>query len=232
MFLYQPHDGYRYNSDSIFLYDFIGRFALRGAALDVGCGVGIVGLLAARDLPLAMTIIDKQPCMIDYAVHNYALNGLTVKAHAEDFALFNAGEQYDVIFSNPPFYDPAVTQSTDARLNTARYAHHLPLEVFISGAKRLLRPRGHVLFCYDAKQIDRVLAELRAVRLNPETIRFVHSKSDREAHIALIAARANSRSMVRVLPPLIVFDSQSRYLPEAQAAFDRAATHSIKGERA
>jgi tRNA1(Val) A37 N6-methylase TrmN6 len=231
MFLYQPPNGYRYNSDSIFLYDFISRFEPKGRVLDVGCGVGIVGLLVARDWPVQMDIIDKQAEMITYAAHNYAINDLSVGTSEEDFAKFAPVERYDMIISNPPFYDSAVTQSEDTRLNIARYAHHLPIVELIAGAKRLLRPRGYFVFVYDAKQVDAVLAQLREAKLNPEAIRFVHPKADREAKVVFIAARANSRAMLRVLPPLIVFDEQSRYLPEAQAAFDRAATHSITGDR-
>ncbi len=231
MFLYQPHEGYRYNSDSIFLYDFIRRFPLHGRVLDVGSGVGIVGLLAARDFEVAMTIIDKQPEMIAYAEHNYAINDLQVEAHTGDFGSWEHPQQYEWILSNPPFYHPEVDQSENVSINVARYAHHLPIKTLVAGAKRLLKPRGYFLFCYDAKQIDTVLSELRAAKLNPEQIRFVHPKGDREAKIALITARASSRAMLKVLPPLIVFDRQSRYLPEAQAAFDRAGTHVISGER-
>ena len=232
MFLYQSPEGYRYNSDSIFLYDFIARYSLRGNLLDVGCGVGIVGLLAARDFPVAMTLIDKQPDMIAYAQHNYAINTLDVEAHIGDFGTMAGEDHYEYILSNPPFYDPAVTQSEDTRLNTARYAHHLPSDVLINTAKRLLRPRGYLIFCYDAKQTDRVLTQLREAKLNPEVIRFVHPKADREAKIVLIAARANSKAMLKVLPPLIVFDAHNHYLPDAQAAFERADTHVISGIRA
>ncbi len=231
MYLYQPPTGYRYNSDSIFLADFIARFSPRGRVLDVGSGVGIVGLLVARDFPVEMSIIDKQPRMIAYARHNYALNGLDVAAEVGDFTEMSGERVYDWIVSNPPFYDSAVTQSDDESLNIARYAHHLPIRDLIQAAKRLLRPRGRLLFCYDAKQTDRVLAELCEAKLNPETIRFVHPKADREAKIVLIAARANSKAMLSVLPPLIVFDANNRYLPEAQGAFDRAGTHVISGER-
>ena len=231
MYLYQPPSGYRYNSDSIFLANFIASLAPRGRVLDVGSGVGIVGLLVARDFSVEMHIIDKQPQMIDYARHNYALNGLSVDAKVGDFTKMLGEQMYDWIVSNPPFYDSAVTQSEDEGLNIARYAHHLPSRDLIQTAKRLLRPRGRLVFCYDAKQIDRVLSELREAKLNPEMIRFVHPKADREAKIALIAARANSKAMLSVLPPLIVFDTDDRYLPEAQQAFDRAGTHVISGER-
>ena len=43
MLLYQPQSGYCYNSDSIYLYDFISSFNPRGRMLDVGAGCGVVG---------------------------------------------------------------------------------------------------------------------------------------------------------------------------------------------
>ena len=47
----------------------------------------------------------------------------------------------------------------------------------------------------------------------------------------MVQARAGSRSMCRVLPPLITFDAEGEYTPEAAEAFVRAGTHSVKGER-
>ena len=93
-----------------------------------------------------------------------------------------------------------------------------------------MRPRGRFIFCYDSKQIDKLLHTLIKYKIKPEVLRFVHSKADRESKLVMISARANSKSMMRVLPPLVIFDSDSNYLSEAKMAFFRASTHSIKGE--
>ena len=228
MFLYQPEEGYRYNSDSIFLYDFISGFKPKGRLLDVGCGVGILSLLLSRDFILKTTVVDKQEKMLVYARHNFEINGIEVDTHLCDIAQFKSCHKFDFIISNPPFYDSGVTQSEDEHLNIARYTHHMPIEVLVGRVKRLLTPRGYFIFCYDAKQIDKVLQQLREAKINPEVLRFVHSKINREAKIVLIAARAGSRSMTKVLPPLVVFDKQSNYLHDAQMAFEKAGTYAIK----
>ena len=230
MFLYQPTSGYCYNSDSIFLYDFISRFKPRGELLDVGCGVGIISLLLDRDFPLKTSIIDKQESMLNYAKHNFALNGLEVKAYLGAFEEFQTEDRYDYIVSNPPFYDASVTQSENTHLNIARYAHHLPIDLFIKKVKTFLRPKGWFIFCYDAKQIDILLQQLRAYNINPEKIQFVHSKLDRDSKLVMIAARNNSKSMTQVLPPFVVFDENSQYREQAMRAFEKASTHSIKGD--
>ncbi len=230
MFLYQPTSGYCYNSDSIFLYDFAASLKPKGSLLDVGCGVGILALLLSRDFALSATIIDKQKKMLDYARHNFDLNSLTVNAYLDDFLTWKSSERFDTIVSNPPFYDSQVMQSEEEHLNIARYAQHLPLNELIQKVKKHLKPRGRFVFCYDAKQIDRVLSDLRSNSINPELIRFVHSKIDRDSKLVMVSARMNSRSMSRVMSPLVVFDEESCYLNEAKSAFERAGTHSIKGE--
>ena len=230
MFLYQPTSGYCYNSDSIFLYDFISTFNPKGKLLDVGCGVGIISLLLSRDFDIETSIIDKQEVMLNYAIHNYALNGLEVKRYLGDFRTFKTEEKFDTIISNPPFYDSSVTQSENTHLNIARYAHHLPIKDFIAKVKKLLKPRGYFIFCYDAKQVDILLQTLRECGINPEKMLFVHSKLDRDSKLVMIAARVGSKSMMQVLPPLVVFDDASVYTKKAQKAFDKAATNSIKGD--
>ncbi len=121
-------------------------------------------------------------------------------------------------------------QSQNEHLNIARYAHHLPIDRFIKKVKSILKPRGRFIFCYDAKQIDRLLHLLTINKLNPEILRFVHSKINRESKLVMILARNNSKSMTKIFPPLVVFDENSNYLDEAKRAFNMASTHSIKGD--
>jgi tRNA1(Val) A37 N6-methylase TrmN6 len=230
VFLYQPTSGYCYNSDSIFLYDFISTFKPKGELLDVGCGVGIISLLLSRDFSIETTIIDKQEKMLSYAKHNYAINNLEVKSYHGDFTKLKINDKFDFIVSNPPFYDSNVQQSENTHLNIARYAHHLPIVDFIAKVKKLLKPRGWFIFCYDAKQIDLLLHHLKINGINPEKIQFVHSKLDRESKLVMIAARMNSRSMTQILPPFVVFDDESIYREKAMKAFEKANTNSIKGD--
>ena len=230
MFLYQPTSGYCYNSDSLFLYDFISTFKPKGKLLDVGCGVGIISLLLSRDFNIETSIIDKQEKMLNYAVHNYVVNGLEAQSHLGDFTELKTDERYDYIISNPPFYDERVQQSEDTHLNIARYAHHLPIEGFLKRVKTFLKPKGWFIFCYDAKQIDLLLYHLKLNGINPEKIQFVHSKIDRESKLVMIAARNNSKSMTQILPPFVVFDEENIYREQAQSVFDKAKTNSIKGD--
>jgi tRNA1(Val) A37 N6-methylase TrmN6 len=212
------------------LYDFISSFKPKGKLLDVGCGVGIISLLLTRDFNIQTSIIDKQEKMLDYAKHNYILNDLEVQSYLGDFTEWKTDEKFDYIISNPPFYDSRVQQSENTHLNIARYAHHLPIDSFIAKVKKLLKPRGYFIFCYDAKQVDLLLHHLTSYGITVETMQFVHSKIDRESKLVMIEARMGSKSMTQILPPFVVFDDKNVYSEKAMKAFERANTNSIKGD--
>ncbi|WP_353662511.1 methyltransferase [Hydrogenimonas sp. SS33] len=227
MLFYQPEKGYRFNSDSIFLYDFASRFSPRGALLDVGSGVGVIGLLLARDFPVHLTMVEKQPMMAAYAARNIAASGIDAELVREDFLTFQPKGQFDFIVSNPPFYHPEVVQSEDENINACRYNTHLPIAPFFGKVKSLIAPRGRFVFCYDASQTAPLLSELEKVCLKAEDLRFVHPKADRPAKLVLVHARNNSRARTKVHPPFIVFAGKD-YGEEAQKIFEKARTHTIK----
>jgi len=46
----------------------------------------------------------------------------------------------------------------------------------------------------------------------------------------MIAARYNSKAMIKIHPPFVVFDEENNYLQQAQEAFNRANTQTIGGD--
>jgi tRNA1(Val) A37 N6-methylase TrmN6 len=227
LLFYQPADGYRFNSDSIFLYDFAASFAPRGRLLDVGSGVGVIGLLLARDFPVRLTMVEKQPMMAALARKNAEVNGIDAEVAETDFLDFEPEEQFDVIVSNPPFYHPDVVQSENGHIHACRYNTHLPIFPFFRKVKRLIAPRGRFIFCYDASQLQVLLAALTEVGLRVEDLRFVHPKKERPAKLVMVHARNQSRARTKVHPPFIVFEGEA-YGPEARKIFEKARTHTLK----
>ena len=98
MLLYQPQDGYCYNSDSVFLYDFIDSFSPKGKVLDVGAGCGVVGLLVARDnKKVELEAVEKQEVFIHYATTNARVNKIEYKMHRGSFLELDENLKYDYI---------------------------------------------------------------------------------------------------------------------------------------
>jgi len=226
-FIYQSPTGYRYNSDSIFLYDFASGFKIKGNVLDIGCGVGILSILLSKDFKANFYAVEKQELMYKYAKKNFEINKTNVNLTLCDFKNYNPDIKFDYIISNPPFYIVDKHQSSDLSLNIARYEHHLPLNLLIKKSSQLLKPRGYFIFCYDTSYLDKILTLLNMHKIKPEFLKFVHSKANKEAKIVMISARKNSKAVCKILPPLITFENQN-YTKEAKDAFLKANTHSIK----
>lgn len=228
MQLYQPLDGYRYNSDSIFLYGFIKQFEPRGRMLDVGAGSGVLGLLVARDNPkVRLEAVEKQDAFVEYASRNAKVNEIEYKIYHCDFLDFDAEGSYEYIISNPPFYHEGASRSGDDMIATARSNTSLPMKGFFKKVATLLKPKGHFIFCYDPQQFALICATLESVKLRVVDVQFVHSKRDRNAILVMLHVRKNSKSLMKTWAPFFSFDGDE-FSQEAQALYTKARTHSIK----
>jgi len=228
MKLYQPKSGYCYNSDSLFLHDFINSFSPKGALLDVGAGCGIVGLLVARDnKKVLLSAVEKQKIFVEYAKRNAAVNEIAYEIYETDFLTFQTEKKYDYIVSNPPFYGDGARRSEDEMLRFARYNSALPMASFFKKVSQLLKPQGHFIFCYDASQFGIICSELQSVKMRLVDVKFVHAKEDKAASLVLVHARNSSKSMLKVHPPIFNF-IDGVCSKEATEVFKNANTESIK----
>jgi tRNA1(Val) A37 N6-methylase TrmN6 len=227
MDFYQYPKGYRYNSDSLVLYDFIARLSLKGKVLDVGSGCGILGLLLKRDFPkIELTQIEVQKHHYELNKKNIQVNGLEAELLNENFLHVNFLKKFDFIVSNPPFYDLGSKKSENKTLHVSRHAENLPLEEFISKVSSSLTPRGSFLFCYDAKALPKIVNCLLSHKLTINQMRFVHAKQDKDSHLILIYAKKSSKSLLKVLPPLILHDETGNFTQEIQSIYKKADTMS------
>ncbi len=228
MLLYQPESGYCYNSDSLYLYDFISSFQPRGTMLDVGAGCGIVGLLVARDYPkLSLSAVEKQEVFVKYAKTNARVNKIDYELFESDFLELDESKKYDYIVSNPPFYPEGVQKSKNEILQHARYNTSLPIEPFFKKVSRLLKPHSHFVFCYDPNAFGDISAALEKVKMRLVDVQFVHPKIDKTASLVMIHARNGSKSNMKVWPPLVAFEGDN-ISKKAQEIYAKSSTQSIK----
>jgi len=102
-----------------------------GRVLDLGCGYGVLGIVAAALAPQGMAVlIDRNARAAQLAHDNLALNGISnayvVLGDGADAVVDGA---FDLVLTNPPVHAG----------NAAVFA-------FIEGAHRALRPGGRLLF--------------------------------------------------------------------------------------
>jgi tRNA1Val (adenine37-N6)-methyltransferase len=216
----QPSDGYRFAVDSILLARFV-RIRRSDRVLELGAGTGVISLaIAAIYQPREIVAIEIQPELVEMMRRNAELNEVGLRAIAADLRKLPdaqvAAESFDVVVANPPYRANKTGRvSPHAPRRLARSDTSATLEDFVAAASRCARRGGKAAFVFAADRSAELIAKLRAHRLEPKRIRFVHAFLDAPATTVLIEARKYGGVEVAILPPLIMFESRGVYTHEA-----------------
>lgn len=115
--------------------------------LDIGSGSGLIALMLAQRFPHAQVdAVELDPQAAAQANENFAASPFAqrLRCHHANINDFQA-TPYDLIASNPPFYD-TVLEAPDAKRNQARHTTELTFEQLSAAVARLLAPNG-IFWC-------------------------------------------------------------------------------------
>jgi tRNA1(Val) A37 N6-methylase TrmN6 len=106
--IYQTDQGQAVSSDNVYLTELILQNENEQPinAMDLGCGNGILTLMLAHYRPdWKVSGIEIQPHLVDLARKNaQMIQAVNVAIYQHDLRLWDNQEKYDLIFSNPPYY--------------------------------------------------------------------------------------------------------------------------------
>lgn len=118
--------------------------------LDIGSGSGLIALMLAQRTSSAVVIdaVELDLPAADQAKENFQGSPWTERLNifAQDINVVaqTHPDHYDLIVSNPPYFESAVACRDEAR-NTARYTQTLTHSALLQCAEKLLMPQG--VFC-------------------------------------------------------------------------------------
>jgi tRNA1Val (adenine37-N6)-methyltransferase len=114
--------------------------------LDVGCGTGILALMAAQRNSAAVIDaieLDENAATIAATnVQNSKFNS-QINVVQGDFCLYSPGSTYDCIITNPPYFEHSL-QAASPQRTLARHTNALSYESLLNRSKRLLNASGHL----------------------------------------------------------------------------------------
>lgn len=134
--------------------------------LDVGTGTGLIALIVAQRNPHAhidAMDVDEQAC--EQATENINKSPFRdrIKVIRQSFTNYVTEKKYDLIISNPPFFNNSL-KSPDPKRNLARHNDSLPLKQLIKQALTMLTDNGRValiLPIQQAEELDFLIATHR-----------------------------------------------------------------------
>lgn len=126
--------------------------------LDIGTGTGVIALmLAQRSFAETIDALELDDNAYEQATENFENSDWADRlfcyhAHLYEFAT-EIDDQYDLIVSNPPFYE-AEYKSKDVTRDQARFEDAMPFELLIGAVQRLLSEQGrfNVILPYQREQ--------------------------------------------------------------------------------
>jgi tRNA1Val (adenine37-N6)-methyltransferase len=187
-----------------------------GNVLDVGCGTGLISLMVAqRSHQLLITALD-----IDYNASIQAKGNVEQSPwknsievfHGDFFTWKHDNEKYNLIITNPPFYNPGPDSSSVSR-DIARSEVFFPLDVFFSESVKLLTEVGDIALIvpFTKKQEILEIAELNG--LFPKHICNIKPTPEKKFHrVMLQFSKLTCETVIQEM--VIESEGRHHYSPE------------------
>ena len=222
--IFQLRRGHRYSTDDLLAAWYGCHWATRlglaiGAILDLGCGIGSVGLLAAWRFPGArLTGIEAQERSAGLARRSYRYNGLQERGEVRhgdlrDPALLPEAGTFDLVFGSPP-YLPRGTGSVSLRpqCEPCRFETRGGVEGYCEAIRRALAPEGLGALVFTWRDRERVLAAVAAAGLSLLAQRAVITRAGQAPLLDLLLCGAGERAPLqeREPPALLVRQADGR----------------------
>jgi tRNA1(Val) A37 N6-methylase TrmN6 len=188
------------------------------SVLDAGTGAGAALLCLGLRVPgLRGFGLELDGATADLANENFRINGLngffTIQGDAS--APPFAGQTFDHVMTNPPWFNPASTTSPNARRAIAHHAKPALLAGWITALTPLLRHRGSLTLILPAESFGQAASALRA-SYGAITLTPLWPRAGVPAKMILLAARLGSKAPDVIRPGLVLHEGNA-ISPAAQA---------------
>ena len=238
----QPRRGYRAGLDAVLLAAAAPLERGDGAkkagdvrVLDVGAGVGVVGLcLAHRVATAQVTLVERDPFLASVARENIVRNRLgdRVQVAEADVAqplgsvpeLQAMAETFDVVLSNPPYHDSAAGTSSADALKAA--SHAMPagsLDRWVQFMASMARPGGAMAIIHRSDALTELLGAC-ARRFGALVVSPIYPRAGAAANRIIISGIKGSRAPLAIAAGCVLHGSDGRFLPEIDAVLRHGAS--------
>lgn len=218
--IYQPKEGYRASSDSVFLASLVGKLKEGENVLDVGAGTGAISLCLARRFPKNKIVgLEIQPDFVTLANKSAIANKFQNLTYFEaDIRKKNnvlKDTSFDHVLTNPPYYDGEQC-SPNVGKSIARNMKDFSLKGWLNFCLKCLKPKGWLYLIHRPEALTDILTTLQGKAGNIKLI-ALYSKSGQNAKRVMICAQKSSRAPLQILPTFRTHTQNGTFTVAAKA---------------
>lgn len=221
--LLQSRRGYRVAVDAVLLAAAVDP-AAGDRVLDLGAGVGSVGLCLARRRPDCTIVgIELQPALAQLAERNATRNGLgdRIRTIVHDIARPWPRElaPFEQVVTNPPYLAAAVADpSPDRSKALATVESSADLARWLEVATAALKPAGTLTLIHRSDRLEEIAVHLIRLGWGGLTVKRLPP-----AARVLVRARRSEAPSIAQSPPLVLHGPEGGYTEAAEAILRHAA---------
>jgi len=222
----QPKHGYRAGGDAVLLAaSAAGRAGRRERVLDVGAGVGVVGLAVAHRIPDAeVVLVERDPRLVELARANIERNGLSGRVSVVDAdvelplsghpVLAAHAGSFDHVLANPPYHtEGRGTAAADTTKAAANAMAEDSLGRWLRFLAAMARPTGSAAVIHKAEALAALLAACEG-RFGALRVLPIHPRRDAAAIRVIVRGSKGTRAPLALLPPLILHGDDHGFRPD------------------
>ena len=162
--VYQEHCAMKVCTDACLFAAYVAN-ELTGSEqkiLDIGTGTGLLSLMIAQQTDALMDALEIDEMAVTQAITNVSQSPWPqqVQVHHADFLAFTTAKKYDLIMSNPPFFEDDL-KTASPKKNLARHDDSLPFSTLIRHAKSMLAQDGRLALLLPHHRTASVMALLK-----------------------------------------------------------------------
>jgi FkbM family methyltransferase len=233
----QPKLGYRAGIDALLLAASAGA---QGQVLDVGAGVGVVGLALARRLVEArVLLVERDPVLAELAGRNIERNGLgervcvieadITRPLGELEMLQARAETFDHVLANPPYLTHGRnTPTRDAGKGAALSMPQGDLDRWFRFMAAMAKAAGMLSLVHRADALEEILAA-SAGRFGGLVIVPIYARPGAPASRVLVHASKGSRAPLTLQRGIVLHDHDGSFRPEIEAVLRAGAGLGVTG---
>lgn len=224
--IYQDSESFLFSLDCVLLANFITLRLSDKKIIDLCCGNAPVPMLLTFKTKAKIIGVEIQKEIYHMGIESIKENNMNEQIYlinddVNNLYNYNFCESFDIVTCNPPYfkYKSDSLINDNYKKSIARHEILINLEEVIKLGNYLLRNGGRLALVHRPERLIDILLLFKKYNIEPKKIRFVYPKRNKEANMILIEGLKNGKSGLKLLPPLIVHNSNGIYCDEIKKMF-------------